>query len=274
MDGYRKAVEETAEFLSKRLDAAPVIGVMTGTGLGQSLSGLETFLSLDYALIPNFPVSTVQSHAGRLLAGRLADKPVLAMQGRFHLYEGYTPREVAFPVRVMQALGVRTLIVTNAAGGLNLDFSAGDIMVIVDHLNLTGENPLLGPNVDEWGARFPDMTQVYNLELIACATAAAKEMGLPLRRGVYAGLKGPSLETPAEMRFLRQIGADAVGLSTVQEVIAAVHGGMRVLGLSTITNINDPDHPRPTTVEAIIEVADRASKRLGMLISAIIKDCS
>lgn len=274
MQAYRKAVEEAAEFLSKRLDTAPTIGIMAGTGLGQSLSGIESLVSLDYARIPNFPVSTVQSHAGRLLAGRLAGKSVLAMQGRFHLYEGYTPREVALPVRVMQALGIKTLIVTNAAGGLNLEFSAGDTMVIMDHLNLTGENPLLGPNIDKWGFRFPDMTQVYNRELVARAERAAKALGLPLQHGVYAGLKGPSLETPAEMRFLRQIGADAVGLSTVQEVIAAVHGGMRVLGLSTITNINDPDRPQPATVEAIIEVADRASKNLAVLIAAIIKDLS
>lgn len=272
MDDYRQAVQEAADFLSERLDAAPVIGIMTGTGLGEILAGINPFLSLDYRSIPNFPAPTVESHAGRLTAGELAGKPVLAMQGRFHLYEGYSPRMVAFPVRVMRALGVRTLIVTNAAGGLNPDFSPGNIMTITDHINLTGENPLIGPNVDSWGLRFPDMTQVYSMELIELARSTAKDMGVSIRNGVYAGLKGPSLETPAEIRFLRLIGADAVGLSTVQEVIAAVHAGMRVLGLSIITNINDPDHPQSATVEAIIRVAADAAKELGTLISFIVRN--
>jgi len=272
MDDYRQAVREAADFILKRLDRVPEIGIMTGTGLGEIIAGIDPSATFDYAAIPNFPVATVESHPGRMVAGDIAGRLVVAMQGRFHLYEGYPPPMVAFPVRVMRALGIRTLIVTNAAGGLNPDFSPGAIMVITDHINLTGENPLVGPNVEEWGIRFPDMTQVYSRELIEWARKAAKEQAISLREGIYVGLKGPSLETPAEIRFLKQIGGDAVGLSTVQEVIAAVHAGMRVLGLSIITNINDPDHPQPATVEAIIGVAADTAKTLGTLISSIIRN--
>ena len=194
-----------------------------------------------------------------------------AFQGRFHLYEGYSPREVTFPVRVLQRLGARFLLVTNAAGGLNPNHRAGDIMLITDHINLTGENPLVGPNRPDRGLRFPDMSRVYDPELIDRARTVARELGLPLASGVYTGLKGPSLETPAELRFLRTIGADAVGLSTVQEVIAAVHAGLRILGLSVITNIADPDAPAPATVEDIIAVADRTAPRLKQLMIAILE---
>jgi purine-nucleoside phosphorylase len=193
------------------------------------------------------------------------------MQGRFHLYEGYSPAEVTFPIRVMQALGIRRIIVTNAAGGINPAYAPGNLMLITDHINLTGENPLIGRNEDEWGARFPDMTAAYDSELIRQSEAAARGGGLALQRGVYAGLKGPSLETPAETRFLKTIGADAVGFSTVQEVIAAVHGGMKVLGISVITNLNDPDRPAPATVEEIIDVARRAAPDLEKLIRGVLK---
>jgi purine-nucleoside phosphorylase len=194
----------------------------------------------------------------------------MAMQGRLHLYEGYSPRQVAFPVRVMRELGICYLIVTNAAGGLNLKFKTGDIMVIADHINLTGENPLAGRNEDNWGERFPDMTAVYDRHLASLARKAAQSHHVPLQEGIYLGLKGPSMETPAETRFLRQIGADAVGFSTVMEVIAAVHSGMRVLGISTITNINDPDHPAVHTVDAIIEAARRAAPKLSGVIESVI----
>lgn len=271
MEDYWQQVQRAADFVIQQVSRRPSVGLMTGTGLGDSIAALEAELTIDYGDIPHFPVSTVDSHAGRLVAGTLAGGNVVAMQGRFHLYEGYSPKMVAFPVRVMQAMGVDTLIVTNAAGGLNLDFAPGDIMVIRDHINLTGENPLVGPNHPEWGVRFPDMAAAYDYNLIEAARRAAETRGMPLRDGVYVGLKGPSLETPAETRFIRQIGADAVGLSTVQEVIAAVHAGMRVLGLSTITNINDPDHPEPATVEAIIKVAEDATRELAGLITNIIQ---
>jgi purine-nucleoside phosphorylase len=195
----------------------------------------------------------------------------MAMQGRFHLYEGYSPAEVIFPIRVMQELGVGTLILSNAAGGLNPGFNTGDIMLIRDHINLTGANPLVGPNDDRWGIRFPDMSNAYDNELIAIAEEIAGAAGLALRSGVYAGLKGPSLETPAEIRFLKTIGADAVGLSTVQEVIAAVHGGMRVLGFSTITNVHNPEKPVVATVEEIIEVAKTATPILEKLTRKVVE---
>ncbi|MCF8111219.1 MAG: purine-nucleoside phosphorylase [Desulfobacteraceae bacterium] len=269
---YLDRVEKTAEYLKKNLAQKPEIGIMTGTGLGGTADLIKVEFETPYSDIPDFPVSTVKSHAGRLVCGSLRGRPALVMQGRFHLYEGYSPGMVAFPVRVMQALGVHTLIVTNAAGGLNPEFCAGDIMAITDHINLTGENPLVGPNNDDWGVRFPDMSAVYDPGLISLAEKAARKNNVSIKRGFYAGLKGPSLETPAETRFIRQIGADAVGLSTVQEVIAAVHAGMRILGLSTITNINDPEHPAPATVDQIIEVAEKAAPLLGKIITDAAKE--
>ncbi len=244
--------------------------MITGTGLGGAVGALDNELALDYADIPHFPVSTVVGHSGRLMLGTLAGHPVIVMQGRFHLYEGYAPEAVTLPVRVMQALGVRQLILSNAAGGMNPAFRQGDLMVIRDHINLTGENPLTGANDDDWGPRFPDMTAAYDRALVQCSRRAADSLGIALKSGVYAGLKGPSLETPAEIRYLKNIGADAVGFSTVMESIAAVHAGMRVLGLSTITNINDPDHPAPASVAAIVAAANRAAPSLNRLIEAVV----
>ena len=212
------------------------------------------------------PATTVKSHVGRLLVGSLQTKSVIALQGRFHLYEGFAPLEVTFPIRIMQELGVKILILSNAAGGLNPGFAAGDLMIITDHINLTGSNPLSGPNEDIWGIRFPDMSAAYAKKLVALAEQAGKDSGIYLHKGVYAGLQGPSLETPAEIRFLRAIGADAVGFSTVQEVIAAVHAGMQVLGLSIITNVHNPDDPAPATVDDIIAVAQNTAARLETII--------
>jgi purine-nucleoside phosphorylase len=254
----------------KHISKKPEIGIITGTGLGESLGSIHAEASFLYGEIPHFPESTVQSHAGRCVIGDIEGSQVIAMQGRLHLYEGYSPREVAFPVRVMKELGVQYLIVTNAAGGLNLKFNNGDIMVIADHINLTGENPLVGRNEDKWGERFPDMTAAYDRRLAGMARQAAQTHHMVLREGVYVGLKGPSMETPAETRFLRQIGADAVGFSTVMEVIAAVHAGMRVLGLSTITNINNPENPSVHTVDAIIDEARQAAPRLSLIIESVI----
>ena len=195
----------------------------------------------------------------------------MALQGRFHLYEGYSPAEVTFPIRVMQELGVRVLIVTNAAGGLNPEFAPGDIMLVNDHINLTGENPLIGPNEDRWGIRFPDMTRAYDPGLAELCRQSAAETEHPLRQGVYGGLKGPSLETPAEVRMLKTIGVDAVGFSTVQETIVAVHAKMKALALSTITNVNDPDRPVPATLEDIINVAATAAPKVGRIIAATVE---
>lgn len=271
-DNYWQEVQEAAAYLRSRITGTPEIGLMSGTGLGGSTGSMAVDFETDYADIPHFPVSTVVSHAGRMASGRMHGRDVMVMQGRFHLYEGYAPGVVTFPVRVMQALGVKTLIVTNAAGGLNPEFAPGDIMAIADHINLTGENPLVGPNNEDWGVRFPDMSTVYSPEIIQIAVNVAEKKGLRMKKGVYVGLKGPSLETPSETRFIRQIGADAVGLSTVQEVIAAVHADMRILGLSIITNVNDPDRPEPATVEEIIGVAQNAAPFLAQLISGVIEE--
>jgi purine-nucleoside phosphorylase len=268
---YSGQVAAAADFLGGEFRKQPAVGIITGTGLGEGLPVLEGMQAIDYREIPHFPLSTVESHYGRCLAGEISGVGVMAMQGRFHLYEGYSPLEVTFPVRLMRAMGISTLILSNAAGGLNLNFAPGDIMAIADHINMTGENPLIGPNVNSWGPRFPDMVQVYDRDLAGLAEKGAGAAGFSLQTGVYAGLKGPSLETPAEMRFLRRIGADAVGFSTVMESIAAIHAGMRVLGLSTITNINDPDHPQSLTVDDVILAAREAAPRMASVIDFVIR---
>ncbi|HMA85044.1 MAG TPA: purine-nucleoside phosphorylase [Desulfosalsimonadaceae bacterium] len=273
MASYQAQVKEAARYVRHYMSGAE-IGVMTGTGLGESIRDLDVHAAIEYRDIPNFPVSTVQSHYGKLVAGELYGQRILAMQGRFHLYEGYSPAVVTFPIRVMQAMGVRTLVLSNAAGGINLDFLAGDIMLITDHINMTGENPLIGPNIDQLGIRFPDMLRVYDSDLIKTAEKTAQASGFSLKRGVYIGLKGPSLETPSETRFLRNIGGDAVGFSTVMEAIAGVHAGMRIIGLSTITNVNDPDQPEPATVEAIIDVARSAAPKHAQIIQSIASELS
>lgn len=278
MKNNRNQVNEAAEFIKNRTGKDLKtgkdfkIGLMTGTGLGESAQSLATAASFEYKEIPHFPVSTVESHIGKLLVGDMHGKRIIAMQGRFHLYEGYSPLEVTFPIRVMQRLGVKILILSNASGGLNPGFKPGDIMIIKDHINLTGSNPLIGQNDESWGIRFPDMSEAYDKSLAALAEKAGSDTGIDLKKGVYAGLKGPSLETPAEVRFLKTIGTDAVGFSTVQEVIAAVHARMKVLGLSTITNVNDPDSPVPATVKEIIEVARKAVPDLDKIISKVVEN--
>jgi purine-nucleoside phosphorylase len=271
MDSFKNRAAETVDFLRRRIGLSPRTGLLTGTGLGEATEALQVSTAFDYRDIPHFPASTVPGHAGRLLFGRIAGRPVMVMQGRFHLYEGYSPAEVVFPIRVMRELGARRVLVTNAAGGLHPAHAPGDLMLITDHINLTGENPLVGSNEEGWGPRFPDMTGAYDRELIGLAKEAAGAAGIPLRTGVYAGLKGPSLETPAETRWLKTIGAEAVGFSTVQEVIAAVHGGLKVLGISVITNVNDPDRPVPATVDEIIAVARRAAPNLAQLLTGVMR---
>ncbi|MGD9016131.1 MAG: purine-nucleoside phosphorylase [Desulfobacterales bacterium] len=269
-EASKSMVEAAAAFLAERYPFRPQIGLMTGTGLGEAVDDMSVEAAIPYGDIPHFPISTVESHRGRLLLGRLRGRPIVAMQGRLHLYEGYTPYQVAFPVRLMRSIGVGTLLLTNAAGGLSARLRTGDVMAISDHINLTGETPLLGPNEASWGLRFPDMGRAYDPDLRDRARGVARELGLSLPEGVYAGLKGPSLETPAEVRYLKTIGADAVGFSTVQEVIAGVHSGMVVAGFSIITNVHDPEAPAPATVEDIIEVATDAAPRLRGLIAGLI----
>ena len=258
-------VDRAAEFLETRFGSGIRLGVLSGTGLGAVPDTLEDRRTLSYEEIPHFPRTTVQSHAGRLVVGRWQGAAVMALQGRFHLYEGYSSAQVAFPVRVMQALGIEVLMLLNAAGGINDRFRPGDIMLIGDHINLTGQNPLVGPEGELWGDRFPDMAFAYDRELRALARRRAAGLGITLQEGVYAGLLGPSLETPAEVRFLKRAGADAVVFSTVQETIAAVQAGMRVVGLSAITNVHDPDHPAAAEVDAIIETADRTAPQMALL---------
>ena len=272
MKNIEQQLAETTDFIRSRIKDAPHIGLLTGTGLGESAESMAIETAIKYQDIPHFPISTVQTHIGRMLSGNMNGCPVIAMQGRFHLYEGYTPLEVTFPIRVMQQLGVKILMLSNAAGGLNPKFNPGDIMLIADHINLTGTNPLIGPNVDSWGVRFPDMTRAYDETLIAAAERIANTAGASLQKGIYVGLTGPSLETPSEVKFLQTIGAEAVGFSTVQEVIAAVHSGMRVLGLSTITNVHNPDDPVPATVEEIIEVAKGATPLLETIMKGITEE--
>jgi purine-nucleoside phosphorylase len=266
-----KAANEAAEFLKSYCELHPQAAIITGTGLGAVAAGLQTHHVIDYQTIPSFPVSTAVSHRGRMLIGTLAGCCTVVMEGRFHLYEGYSPKAVTFPIRVFQTLGIKTLVIINASGGLNPRLSAGDIMIIDDHINLTGRNPLTGSNDGSWGPRFPDMTAAYSRRLCDWAFEGAQENQVPIQKGVYAGLKGPSLETPAEMRYLRTIGADAVGFSTVMETIAAVHAGMDVLGLSAITNVCDPDHPTPAEVPEIISVAESTAPRMMDIITHVIK---
>lgn len=271
MEEFRKQVEEAVRFLLQQWQERPVIGLILGTGLGDTIQALQPTGAVEYTDIPHYPASTVQSHAGRLICGRMAGKPVLAMQGRIHLYEGYKPLQISFPLRVMAGLSIRTLIISNAAGGLNPHFKAGELMLITDHINLTGQNPLVGPNVDDWGVRFPDMAEPYDrkLQQLALETAIAEK--IPLHRGVYVGVLGPSLETAAETRFLRTIGADAVGMSTIMEVITAVHMGIKVLGISAITNVNLPDAYQAASIEQVIANAELASPKLMQLVSKIIE---
>ena len=264
-------VEEAAAAVRERFDRAPDVAVILGTGLGRLGAEIETAVAIDYADIPHFPLSTVESHAGRLLCGRLAGKAVIAMQGRFHRYEGYSLQQVTFPVRVLRALGARTLVVSNACGGMNPFWRAGDLMLIADHINLLGDNPLTGPNDDRLGPRFPDMSDAYDTRLRALAREVALARGIELREGVYVAVSGPNLETRAEYRFLRAIGADVVGMSTVPEVIVAVHAGMRVLGLSIITDMCLPDALEPATVEKIIAVANGAEPKLTRLVSGVLE---
>ncbi len=271
MSTYRQQVEEAASYIQEKIGQQPIVGLLTGTGLGDSAKSLSLSNSLSYAEIPHFPKSTAPGHAGTLLFGDLSQHPCMVLQGRFHLYEGYTPLEVTFPIRVMQTLGIRTLLITNAAGGINPVLTPGDIMIIKDHINLTGTNPLIGPNHDDWGDRFPDMSTAYDPGLVSVAQDAGWTLGTPIQTGIYAGLPGPSLETPAEVRYLLTIGADVVGFSTIQEVITASHAGMQILGLSIITNAHRPDRPETVKVEDVLRVANEAASKVDRIISAVVK---
>jgi purine-nucleoside phosphorylase len=273
MNLYRQQVEEAVSFLRSRLPAAPEILIQLGTGLGGLANAMEEGITIPFADIPNFPCSTVSSHAGNLACGRLAGKQVAILQGRFHFYEGYSAREVGFPIRVLSLLGVKTAIITNASGGLNTAWSAGTIMVFRDHINQLPDNPLRGANNDEWGDRFPDLSQPYSPVLQQLALRAADKLAYPeVVAGTYICIPGPSLETPAETRMLKLWGADAVGMSSIPEIITAVHAGLQVLGLSVVANVNDPDNFTPILLDDIVAAAGRAEPRLQKLIVTIIEE--
>ena len=248
-DHVLERIESAADVVRGRIRETPELAIILGTGLGGLASRIESPIAIEYGEIPGFPLSTVESHAGRLLSGRLAGRPVLAMQGRFHRYEGYSLQQATFPVRVLRQLGARTLIVSNACGGMHPDWQAGDLMLIADHINLLGDNPLVGPNDDRLGPRFPDCSAFYDENLRAIARDVAAEQGTVLREGVYVAVAGPNLETRAEYRMLRGLGADVVGMSTVPEVLVASHAGMRVLGISIITDMCLPDELEPASLE-------------------------
>lgn len=271
MDNLREKISEAVKHIRSLTDLVPQIGIILGTGLGSLADGIEISATVDYEGIPHFPVSTVESHAGRLLFGHLKGKPVVAMQGRFHYYEGYTMQQVTFPVRVLKEIGITKLIVSNACGGLNPQFNRADIMIISDHINFQGGNPLIGPNDDSIGVRFPDMYNCYDQDLIKLAEGVALTQQIPVRKGVYISVPGPNLETAAEYRFLRIIGGDVVGMSTVPEVIAARHQGTKVLAFSIITDMGLPDALGPCSLEEIIATANKAEPNLRELIAGCVE---
>jgi len=264
-------MEEAAAFIRSRSQVVPKIGIILGTGLGRLADAVEADAVLPYETIPHFPVSTVESHSGKLIIGKLSGQSVVAMQGRFHFYEGYSMQQIVFPVRVMKLLGVSTLIVSNACGGINPLFAPGTIMAITDHINLLGGNPLIGANDHRIGCRFPDMSEPYSKELLEKISAVALKNGVRIERGVYAAMPGPMLETRAEYRMLKLMGADVVGMSTVPEVIAAIHTGIRVLGLSVVTDACLPDALEPADIKKIVAVADRAEPVLVRLIKKVLE---
>jgi purine-nucleoside phosphorylase len=264
-------IEEAVQAIRSQWDHTPHAGIILGTGLGGLSEDIDVEASLDYEEIPNFPKSTTLSHRGRFVCGRLEGVPVVAMEGRFHMYEGYSLQQITLPVRVIKALGANLLVVSNACGGMNPYFREGDIMVIEDHINLMGDNPLIGINDDRLGPRFPDMCEPYDLKLVDCALAVARREDIVAHKGVFVAVSGPNLETRAEYRFLRLIGADVVGMSTVPEVIVAAHCGLRVVGFSIVTDMCLPDALEPADVPKIIAVANAAEPQLRTLVRQVLK---
>ncbi|MFO0926839.1 MAG: purine-nucleoside phosphorylase [Gemmataceae bacterium] len=265
-------IQEAARAIRARWVREPRIGIILGTGLGGLVEEIDAEAVFPYGDIPHFPVSTAPSHRGQLVCGKLGGKSVVAMEGRFHSYEGYTPQQVTLPVRVMRALGCDTLIISNASGGLNPQFRKGDIMVIEDHIGLFMDNPLRGPNDDRLGPRFPDLCHPYDPQLLQAARRIALEEQIPCQQGVFVAVPGPNLETRAEYRFLRQLGADAVGMSTVPEILVAVHGGMRSLGLSIVTDMCLPDALEPINLPDIIATANAAEKKLRVIVRRVVAE--
>ncbi|WP_026700208.1 purine-nucleoside phosphorylase [Salibacterium aidingense] len=270
MENIAAKVREAAAYLKDQTDTSPSIGLILGSGLGDLADEIQNAVRVDYESIPYFPVSTVEGHAGRLVIGELQGRQVIAMQGRFHYYEGYSMQEVTFPVRVMKELGAESLIVTNACGGMNPSFQPGDLMVIEDHINQTGTNPLLGPNDEALGPRFPDMSQAYNTELKQTAVRASESLGFSLQKGVYLGISGPTFMTAAELIMLRRLGGDVVGMSTVPEVIVANHAGLEVLGISCITDMAIGEEIEGVSHEEVMDTATKTKPRFISLVKEIL----
>ncbi|OQY29273.1 MAG: purine-nucleoside phosphorylase [Candidatus Cloacimonetes bacterium 4572_55] len=269
MKEIRSQVKKTLDFLLPKIDSKPSVGIIFGTGLGKLADRIDKEVEIPYELIPHFPISTVEHHAGKLIFGKLGGKNVVAMQGRFHYYEGYSMKQITFPIRVMKALGCDTLVISNAAGGMNPMFRAGDVMVIDDHINLMGDNPLIGVNDNQLGPRFPDMSEPYDQELIEKAENIALRNGIKLHKGVFVAIAGPNLETRAEYRFLRAIGADVVGMSTVPENLVAVHSSMRVVALTAVTDVCFPDALKPIDLPEIVKFAGIAEKKLIVIVEGL-----
>ena len=268
---WLERIKETSDFIRERMNGKqPKTAIILGTGLGEVVNRINIDIEIPYGEIPNFPVSTVQGHKGRLIFGTLGNKYIMAMQGRFHYYEGYTMQEVTFPIRVMKALGIKTLFVSNASGGMNPDFKVGDLMIITDHINVFPEHPLHGKNIDELGPRFPGMGEAYSKRLILMARDIAKEKNIRLMEGVYVGTQGPTFETPAEYRYFWRIGGDAVGMSTVPEVIVARHGDMEVFGISVITDLGVEGIVEKVSHEEVQKAAAAAQPIMAMLVQEII----
>ena len=271
METLNSQINETLEVIRKKTQENYPIGIILGTGLGGLVKEIKIEHEIDYDKLPHFPLSTVESHNGKLIFGKIGNKNVVAMQGRFHYYEGYTMKQITYPVRVMKFLGVETLLVSNACGGMNPVYRKGDLMLMSDHINLLGDNPLIGKNEDELGPRFPDMSEAYNLGLIKLAEEVALENKIKVHKGVYIAVPGPNLETKAEYRFLRATGADVVGMSTIPENIVANHMGMKVLGISIITDECFPDSLKPVNVEEIIATAIEAEPKMTLIMKKVIE---
>jgi purine-nucleoside phosphorylase len=267
-----QAIEKASRYLKEKFQLKPEIGLILGSGLGVLADEIENAVKIPYNEIPEFPVSTVEGHAGQLVFGTLQGKTVVAMQGRFHYYEGYSMDKVTFPVRIMKTLGVTTLIVTNAAGGVNETFQPGDLMIITDHINNMGTNPLIGPNDDDFGVRFPDMSEAYCKNLRQLAKEVAAKLNIPIKEGVYVANTGPSYETPAEIRMIRKLGGDAVGMSTVPEVIVARHANIKVLGISCISNMAAGILDQPLTHDEVIETTEKVKSNFLALVKEIVKE--
>jgi purine-nucleoside phosphorylase len=271
MASYQQQIEACYRYLLSKTAIKPEIGIILGTGLGGMVKEIEITDIISYSDIPDFPVSTVETHAGKLIFGLLGGKKVIVMQGRFHYYEGYSMQQITLPIRIMKKLGIHTVLISNAAGGMNPQFARGDLMAIEDHINLIGDNPLIGPNNDGFGHRYPDMSQPYDKTLIKLAETISLQNKIALKKGVFVAVSGPNLETRAEYRFLRMIGADVVGMSTVPETIVAVHCGLRVFGISVITDECFPDALKKVNIKEIIETARRAEPKLMLLVLKMIE---